>query len=371
MIRLPLHAFVFLVACAVAGWLRSAHAAEGLDGANITIGQSVALTGPAAQLGKPFALGAKLYFDRLNARGGVHGRMVVLQTLDDGGEPEATVANTKKLLAAGAFALFGYYGSPQLTAAYPAIKDSNMVLFAPLAAADEFRGAMYPNVYSLRPGYSEEAAALTRHALTLGTRNLAVLHAQDGESLAALDSAERTMSALGANLLIKAPLDAAQKVLGSKAESVLVIGEPLGAAGAIKDLRGRGFRGPIYAFSIAGESLLAELLGPAGSGVIVSRVVPRSDNGKMEITRDLMADLAAAQAGKPNVYILEGYLAARVLAEALRNAGKDLNRIKLRKAIEALDEVSIGDFRVHFAQERVASRLVQLGVIDSNGRVRD
>lgn len=369
--RLPLRALAPWMVWALMGWMAAAHAAEGVEAGSIHIGQSVALSGAAAQLGKPYALGAKLYFDRLNARGGVHGRQVVLQTLDDGGQPETTLANTKKLLAGGAFALFGYYGSPQLTAAYPAIKDSNIVLFAPLAAADEFRGAMYPNVYSLRPGYSEEAAALTRHALTLGTRNLAVLHAQDGESLAALDSAERTMSALGANLLVKAPLDAVQKVFASKAESVLVIGEPQGAAAAIKDLRGRGFRGPIYAFSIAGESLLAELLGSAGSGVIVSRVVPRSDNGKMEITRDLMADLAAAQAGKPNVYVLEGYLAARVLAEALRNAGKDLSRIKLRKAIEALDEVSIGDFRVHFAQERVASRLVQLGVIDSNGRVRD
>ena len=37
----------------------------------IVLGQSAAFTGPAAQLGIQFHAGAKLYFDLLNAQGGV------------------------------------------------------------------------------------------------------------------------------------------------------------------------------------------------------------------------------------------------------------------------------------------------------------
>ena len=40
-------------------------------------------------------------------------------------------------------------------------------------------------------------------------------------------------------------------------------------------------------------------------------------------------------------------------------------------AIEGLDDVSIGGFRVHFADDRTGSKLVELSLIDSQGRVRE
>lgn len=351
----------------------AARAQDGVSKTAIVIGQSVALTGPAALLALPFHQGARIYFDRVNAAGGVGGRKIELVTLDDGGNPAATAANTKKLLAQGVLSLFGYYGSPQVSAAYPGIKDSDVLLFAPMAGADEFRGAVYPNVYSLRPGYSEEAAAITRHAEILGARKLVILHANDGESLAALDAAERTMTGSGANLLAKLPIDQVDKALAVKPESVLVISDSSGAATVIRALRSKAFRGPIYGFSNTGESLLAEQLGAVGAGVVVVRVVPKSDNAKVAVVRDLKTDASNAKLGKPNVYMLEGYIAARVYTEALnRITNKDgPTRARLRKALDGLDDISVGGFRVHFAEDRVASKLLELSLIDSSGRVRE
>ncbi|MDI1236070.1 MAG: ABC transporter substrate-binding protein [Polaromonas sp.] len=350
---------------------------DGVSKTGIVIGQSLALTGPGSSLAQPFHQGAKLYFDSVNAAGGINGRKIELVTLDDLGNPANTAANTKKLLEQGVLSLFGFYGSPQVTAAYPLIKDGDVLLFAPMAAADEFRGALYGNVYSLRPGYSEEAAAITKHAATLGARKLAILHASDGESMAALDSAQRTMTSLGANLVANAAFasgslaGSVDKALAERPESVLVISDAAGAANAVRDLRTKGFRGPIYGFSNTGESLLAEGLGKAGAGVVVARVVPKSDSSKVALVRELQTDAAAAKLGKPNVYMLEGYIAARVYTEALRRTGKDVTRAKLRKAIDAMDDVSVGGFRVHFLDDRVGSRLVELGLIDSQGRVRE
>lgn len=350
---------------------------DGVSKTAIVLGQSLALTGPGSALAQPFHQGAKLYFDRLNASGGVNGRKIELVTLDDQGNPATTATNTKKLLDQGVLSLFGFYGSPQVTAAYPLIKDGDVLLFAPMSAADEFRGGLYTNIYSLRPGYSEEAAAITKHAATLGTRKLAILHATDGESLAALESAERTMTSMGANLLIKSAIssgsvaNSVDKAIGAKPESILVISDFSVAANVVRDLRAKGFRGPIYGFSNTGESLLAEQLGPAGAGVVVVRVVPKSDGSRVAVVRELQADAVAAKLGKPNVYMLEGYIAARVYAEALRRIPKDPTRAKLKKAIEGLDEVSVGGFRVHFTEDRVASKLVELSLIDSQGRVRE
>ncbi len=353
------------------------HSQDGVSKTAIVLGQSLALTGPGSSLAQPFHQGAKLYFDNVNAAGGVNGRKIELVTLDDQGNPANTAANTKKLLDQGVLSLFGFYGSPQVTAAYPLIKDSDIILFAPMAAADEFRGALYANIYSLRPGYSEEAAAITKHAAALGARKLAILHANDGESLAALDSAQRTMTSMGANLLANAAFSsgavagAVDKALAPGPESVLVIGDSQSAASVVRELRAKGFRGPVYGFSNTGESLLAEQLGKSGAGVVVARVVPKSDGSKVALVRELQADAAAAKLGKPNVYMVEGYIAARVYAEALRRISKDPTRAKVRKAIEALDDLSIGGFRIHFVEDRVGSRLVELGLIDSQGRVRE
>jgi len=367
-----------VMVAALAGLLApGAKAEDGISKTAVTLGQSLAMTGPGAALAVPFAQGARLYFERVNAGGGVNGRKIELVTLDDAGNPDTTVANTKKLLDQKVFSLFGYYGSPQVTAANPLLKDTDILLFAPMAGADELRGSLYPNVYSVRPGYSEEAAVITRHAETLGMRKLAILHARDPESLAALDSAERTMGGLGANLVAKSPFSggsvatSVDQVLGKKPESVLVISDASGAANAIRDLRAKGFRGPIYGFSTTGESLLAEQLGTIGAGVVVVRVTPKSDNAKSILVRDLQTDAQAAKLGKPNVYMLEGYIAAWTYTEALRKAGKDPTRAKLRKAVDGLQDLNLGGFRVHFDGDRVGSKLVELSLIDAMGRVRE
>ena len=363
--------FNSFIALACLLWGSLAQAQDGVSKSTITLGQSVALTGPSSTLGLPFAQGARLYFDRLNAAGGVNGRKVELISIDDAGNPEQTAANTKKLLGQGVLSLFGYYGSPQVTAVNAMLKDADVVLFGSMAGADELRGSLYPNVYSIRPGYSEEAAVITKHAETLGMKKLAILHAKDAESMAALDSAERTMTSLGANLVLKTPIDGVEKAVAAKPQSVLIISEPKGAAAAIRDLRTKGYKGPIYGFSNTGESLLAEQLGAAGAGVVLMRVTPRSDNAKSTLVRELLADSAAAKLGKPNVYMLEGYIAAWAYSEALRKAGNQPTRARLRKALDGLQEMNLGGFRVHFDGDRVGSKLVELSLIDGTGRVRE
>lgn len=360
----------FMVA-ALALLALASHAQDGISKSAVTLGQSAALTGPSATLGVPFTQGAKLYFDRLNTAGGINGRKVELVTLDDAGSPAQAVANTKKLLAQGVLSLFGYVGSPQVTAVNAQLNSADVVLFGAMAGADELRGSLYPNVYSIRPGYSEEAAVITKHAETLGMRKLAIVHAKDAESLAALDSAERTMTSLGANLLIKASFDGLDKTITAKPQSVLVISDPKVAASTIRDLRAKGYKGPIYGFSNTGESLLAEQLGAAGAGVVLVRVTPRSDNAKSTLVRELLADAAAAKVGKANVYMLEGYIAAWAYTEALRKAGKEPTRPKLRKALDGLQELNLGGFRIHFDGDRVGSKMVELSLIDGAGRVRE
>ena len=67
----------------------------GVSNSTILLGQSAAFSGPAAQLGVQMNLGAKAYFDHVNAQGGVHGRKIELKTRDDKYEANLAAENTE------------------------------------------------------------------------------------------------------------------------------------------------------------------------------------------------------------------------------------------------------------------------------------
>ena len=74
----------------------------------IVLGQSAAFSGAAAQLGIQMNRGARLYFDAINAGGGINGAQIELRTLDDQYEPDKCRANTEAFIKDDVFALFGY-----------------------------------------------------------------------------------------------------------------------------------------------------------------------------------------------------------------------------------------------------------------------
>jgi branched-chain amino acid transport system substrate-binding protein len=100
-------------------------------------------------------------------------------------------------------------------------------------------------------------------------------------------------------------------------------------------------------------------------------VVPKSDTAKVAVVRELMQDAQAAKLGKTNVYMLEGYIAARAYAEALRRGPREPTRAKFKKSISSMEDVNLGGFRIHFSDDRVGSKLVELSLIDSQGKVRE
>ena len=101
------------------------------------------------------------------------------------------------------------------------------------------------------------------------------------------------------------------------------------------------------------------------------RVTPKADNAKSTLVQELQADGLAAKPDKSNVCMLEGYIAAWAFTEALRKAGKEPTRAKLRKALDTMQVLNLGGFRLHFDGDRVGSRLVEPSLIDSTGRVRE
>jgi len=157
-----------------AAWVASPLWAQ--SSGRIVLGQSAALSGPAAALGTQFRLGAMLYFDKLNAKGGVNGRTIELQSLDDGYEPDRCAENTKKLIDGGAFALFGYIGTPTSLAALPLATQARVPFFAPFTGAEALRTPFNRYAFHVRGSYFDETGEIVKQSTAIGIKRIGVFH---------------------------------------------------------------------------------------------------------------------------------------------------------------------------------------------------
>src|SRR6187402_1587630 len=98
---------------AAPAFIRGAHAQDGLSAKALTIGSSGALSGPLAGFGVDLKLGVEAAMGQINAKGGVNGRVLQFQMMDDGYVPQRTVDNVKKMISDGSvFALMSCVGTP-------------------------------------------------------------------------------------------------------------------------------------------------------------------------------------------------------------------------------------------------------------------
>ena len=357
----------------------------------IVLGQSCALSGPAAQLGKQMQVGAKLYFDALNASGGVNGMQVELRTLDDGYEPERCKANTEKFIEDDVLALFGYVGTPTSLAALPLVNQKQIPFFAPLTGAEALREPMSRPVFHVRASYFEETALIVKQLTQLGLNKISVFHQNDSYGKAGLEGVERALKPLALKPLAtgtveRNTVDVAKAVTalvpaqGSAAmpEAIVMVGAYKSCAAFIRAARKAGFGGVFYNVSFVGTQALLDELGKEANGVVVSQVMPYpfgTTTGVAEEYQNALQKAGGTAAGlRPDYNGIEGFLAAKTITEGLRRMmgmGGRPSREGLIAALETLQPYNPGGFPLRLAPgKHVASTFVELSMLTGDGRVR-
>lgn len=373
--RFGLHTLSFAFAGASPGlWAQQSTAAP----RRIVLGQSVPLTGAAAEVGLAFAAGAKLGVDAFNARKPSPGFVFELRQLDDGYAPARAEANARKLLAEGADLLFGFVGTGSSDAAARVAKAEGTLLFAPFAAGDELRDAKHPEVFHVRPSLSDEAFKIVRHAVTLGQTRIAVVGEADamgraGQAAVAQALAELNQPAAVAMQTVpvnSGQVDAAVAALmKAQPQAVVLVSLFNASAAVIRKMRAAGFRGTFMCFSVVGLDPLFTALGPDIGGVVVSQVVPSPRSSATPIVKEYLAALDNSDQS-PSYESLEGFIAAKALAEGVRRAGKGFDRARLQATLAAMTDYDVGGFRINLrAGLRDAVRSIDLVTIRPDGRV--
>ena len=350
------------------------------QGDRILLGQSAPFTGPAAQLGIQFRLGAKLYFDQVNAQGGIHKRPVELVHLDDGYEPDRCAENTRKLLTEDPLSLFGYIGTPTSVAALPLATAAKAPFFAPFTGAMALRQPFNRFAFHLRASYNDETGLIVRQLTGLGLKKIAVFHQNDAYGKAGLDGVELALAAQNMKPVAKATVErnsvevaaAVKTLMAAAPDAIVQIGAYKACAAFIRAAKAAGYGGTFYNVSFVGTQALADDLGKDGAGVVVSQVMPSPYNAARPIAREFV-DAVKKAGGEhtANFSSMEGYLAAKVMADGLRRGPAKVTREGLITALEATGTQSLGGFTVSFSPtDHVASSFVELSMLTGDGRVR-
>lgn len=375
--------FVSLAAgAAVAGapaFLRNAIAQEGgITGKTLSIGCSAALTGPLAGLGQDVKQGAEAALAHINSRGGVNGRTLQLNMVDDGYVPQRTTDNIKQMLSQGsAFALLSCIGTPNNTAILPLIEEAGVPYVAPITGASSLRKGTR-NVFHVRASYTDEVRRLVQRLAGMGLKGIGVVHLDNGYGREMLEDATRSLGEQGLKPSVQAALATDGKNLAevlSKVAEARPAAVLLATAGTVSVDLVRGLKKNVPGVLMAGVSVTLtsdglKQLGDAGSGIAVTMIVPDPNRAKTQLVRDYQTAMRARGQQDFTQGSLEAYVNMRVLAEGLERAGADLTRAKLRTALAGIRNWDLGGFVVDYSGQApyVGSRFIDLGVLGGSGR---
>jgi len=346
----------------------------------IILGQSAAFTGPAAQLGIQFHQGAKVYFDQVNAQGGIGKRLIEIRNLDDGYEPDRCAENTRKLIADDVFALFGYIGTPTSIAALPLATKDKVPFFAPFTGAMALRDPFNKYAFHVRASYNDETGLIVKQLTSLGLKKIAVFYQNDAYGKAGLDGVTLALAAQNLKPVALATVErntvnvagAVKTLVAAGPDAVVQIGAYKACAAFIREARKAGYGGTFYNVSFVGTQALADELGKDGAGVVVSQVMPSPYNTARLIAREFVDAAKAAGNAQVNFSSMEGYVAAKVFVDGLKRGGAaKVSRESLIAGLEGMGSQSLGGFSVTFSPtDHVASSFVELSMLTGDGRVR-
>ena len=346
--------------------------------AQLRIGQPSGFTGTIAAGVKENTLGAQLYFDAVNARGGVLGQKVELISVDDQFDPKRTVELARKLIIEDrVLALFLNRGTPHSQALMPLLADYKIPLVGPSSGAMVLHSPVNPWIFNVRATYQREASEAIEHLARIGITRTAVLSTDDTFGA---DGAAGTQTGFAKVkqtpvLMEKFPREKpdfssiAPKVAASNAQAVVIIASAGNTADAVAALRAAGSSAQVVTLSNNASDGFIKLLGPHARGVIVTQVFPYERSIKFAMIREAR-DLAKAK-GMDGVTpaMLEGFAAAKVLVEGLRRAGPQPTRQSLRDALEGMTRYDLGGISVSYsANNHSGLDFADISIINADGK---
>lgn len=348
-------------------------------GAPLLIGASLPLSGPNAGAGQEGLAVAKAYFDSVNKAGGINGRKIVLNALDDAFNPQQAADNTRKLIDEKAVAIFNCWGTASCSAMMPLIQQAGVPMVAGIAGGGPMRQQPGQYAFNVRPTTEAEIQRMVSQMTTLGQKAIAVVYQNDPFGKSGQAAAQAVFQRVGvkpvAELAIErdaanadAVVDALKKL--PTLNGIILVAAPPATVRLIPQARKAGLVTQFYNLAAQANRKLAADLGEYTAGVVFTTLVPSPWKTAIPVVQEYQQLITTTTGQQDYSYLgLEVYINARVLVEGLRRAGRNAARETLVGALESMGERQFGPMTVRYGPgDRDGSAYVGLTIINRAGR---
>ena len=352
------------------------------QGGQIVVGQVGPMSGLEAGQGRAYAAGMQLLFDTVNKAGGANGNTFILATRDDGGRPEDTVNVTRRLIAEERpLVLAGYFGNQNITSLMDSgVLEKEKIALVGYRAADLRTSTPY--LYSIRAGLHDEIGKITEHLATIGVTRLGLLYEDGPDAAGVIAASDEAAAKAHVAIMAKASYPpgtarvsgAVEVFAKASPQAIIMVSNGAPAAAFIEQYRASGGSAQLFASSSADIEQLSKRLGKEQmQGVAIAQVTPSPYRISSRLAKEL--NDAAERAGKLDVpmsfAMMEGFIAAKVIVEAVRRQNAKVTREAMPATLESIGNYDAGGYVVAFKPGmHVGSRFVELSIVSSAGKIR-
>lgn len=349
--------------------------------AEIRIGQTAGFTGSVADGVKETADGAKLYFNAINKRGGVNGQQIELISLDDKFDPKLAKENARILIEEkNVVAMFLTRGTPHTEAIIEILEKNNVALIAPSTGAMVLHSPVKRNVFNVRSTYQREAERVVAYLGSLGVNRIAIIQTDDTFGADAMAGVAKGMETAGLKAVFNEKIDRvkpdfskiAPAITSANAQAVIVLASGANVVLGTNALRAAGATAQIVTLSNNASSGFVKSMGANARGVLVSQVFPSERALAFAFVKEAQESQKKEKSSvELSPAMLEGFVAAKVMVEALRQAGAAPTRAKVQSALEAMKKFDVSGLVIGFsADDHTGLDFVDLSVIGSDGKFK-
>ena len=301
----------------------------------IKIGLYGTITGTNALAGEMLEKGATLAIEEINAEGGVNGRPLELVVYDDKSSPEGAVKAVTRLVEVDqVIAMVGSNSSPNILAGADITEEAGVIQVG-AGTSPSYTNAGFNYIFRGTANASLPNKAFVEAMVTNGASQIAIVNVATEYGTSGVASVKEllpsSMTVVCEEQYQSTDTDFTgqiAKVTASGADSVVLYGTTADSALMIKQLRAAGFTGYLYGPEGLGVPDIINVAGDAANDVIFGSgaVIPATIEDAANDVEKAMLTAFVAKYGEMPVsdVVYRGYDAAKLIAEALRNAS-DIN----------------------------------------------
>lgn len=331
-----------------------ARAEPGVDKDTIKIGMFAPMTGTSAIFGR-YTIGARAYYNMINAQGGVNGRKIEVVLEDDACNPATAVAATKRLVSQeGVFAVHAGVCTAAVMAVKKELQRENVPFMNLGAAGASLVDPIASNLFSPLPNTTTVAQTMVNFAMSRpNTTRLAIISHPDDWGKSQLDPAiqllkdkykiefvENVTMERGATDITPQIL----KLRAAKPDVVVTFLYPTETAIFVRSAHKYGLDAPLLGcFGAPYEDTVRRVDDPeATKNLYIFHALGGSPDGPELAKWVDMIKKYGSPDGAIGEYDLSGIGGAQVMVEALKKAGPDLTREKFIDALNAIKNFDTG-----------------------------